>query len=150
MLSLQSKKLSRVFSSTTVQKHQFFSLFSNKKTHSGHTFQGNCITLGHFSKIFGYRQIQAFEAGAWGCSAQPLALSNLAVSTIMFIAVSDYQEEKICLKLSPLKMDLIFDSFTNSDFHSVNTHCLLLYGSKFFHPILPQVVVFASSHGANE
>ena len=68
----------------------------------------------------------------------------------MFIDVSDNQEEKICLKLSPLKMDLIFISFTNSDFHCVNTYCLLLYGSNLFHLILPQVVVFASSHDANE
>ena len=55
LISLQSKKLSRVFSNTTVQKHQFFSLFSNKKIHSGHTFQVNWITLRHFSKNFGYR-----------------------------------------------------------------------------------------------
>ena len=55
LISLQSKKPSRVFSNTTVQKHQFFGLFSNKKIHSGHTFQVNCITLSHFPKIFGYR-----------------------------------------------------------------------------------------------
>ena len=68
----------------------------------------------------------------------------------MFIDLSDNQEEKICLKLSSLKMDLIFISFTNSDFHCVNTYCLLLYGSNLFSSDSPQVVVFASSHDANE
>lgn len=84
-----------------------------------------------------------------GCSVQPLALSNLAVSTIMFIDVSDYQEEKICLRLSSLNGSY-FHLLPTSDFYGVNTYCLLLYGSNLSHPILPQVVVFASSRGANE
>ena len=42
LISLQSKKLSRVFSNTAVQKHQFFnaqpSLWFNSHIHTSHTF----------------------------------------------------------------------------------------------------------------
>ena len=45
-ISLQSKELSRVFSNTTVQKHQFFGVqFSLQSNSHVHTWHGNIIAL---------------------------------------------------------------------------------------------------------